>query len=424
MLETVKGWLQAVDGFREAWGAFRRWQLHRDYETRREHYARLAQEAGVVYREAEVIAGIRERLAKRGYTPRKCQGGGIHTFAFVPDLGWHRHLLPDLRELGPVTLFDYVPLGFRVEHFQRGDRNGLTCRQVMNDMMLAALREAHARRSVDWIFVYASGVEISAGTIRRMIEELGIPTVNMCLDDKHSWTGSWMGDHHAGQRDIAPVFDVSWTSARVACEWYLMEGARPIYMPEGFDLSTYRPLPVIQDIPVSFIGGAYGYRPSVVRYLEKHGVHIQCFGRGWGTHFISADEQVNVINRSQVNLGMGGIAYSESLTSVKARDFEVPGTGGGVYLTSFNPDLAQHFVIGEEILCYRSRDEMLELIRHYLARPEVARAVAKRGRERCVREHRWLHRYERLVQILGILGDDGRNKESVANDKRDMYAAR
>jgi len=71
-----------------------------------------------------------------------------------------------------------------------------------------------------------------------------------------------MGDHRAGQIDIGPAFDISWTSARVACEWYMVEGARPIYMPEGCDIATYRPMEVPRDIPVSFIGGAYGFRPG------------------------------------------------------------------------------------------------------------------------------------------------------------------
>jgi spore maturation protein CgeB len=100
---------------------------------------------------------------------------------------------------------------------------------------------------------------------------------------------------------------------------------------------------------------------------------------------------------------MGGIEYSEALTNVKGRDFEIPGTGGGMYLTSFNPDLAQHFDIGNEIVCYRNRDEMVELIRYYLARRDEAEAIARRARERCLREHRWLHRYETMLRVLGVL---------------------
>jgi spore maturation protein CgeB len=91
------------------------------------------------------------------------------------------------------------------------------------------------------------------------------------------------------------------------------------------------------------------------------------------------------------------------LTNVKGRDFEIPGCGGGVYLTSFNPDLAGHFVVGEEILCYRTNDEAVELIRWYGKRPEVAFEIARKARQRCLREHRWLHRYLKVCETLGVL---------------------
>jgi spore maturation protein CgeB len=387
---------------RKGWGAIRSRQLLRDYQARREHYDRLARQQHLVYRESTSSAAIRARLEERRYRPTPRKPGEVHTFAFVPDLSWHRELLTDLRELGPLSLFDYVSLGFSWEAFWKADRAGLAQRRAMNDLVLPALRQAHETRPVDWVFVYASGLEIAADTIGRITAELGIPTVNLCLDDKQTWTGPFMGDHHAGQIGIAPAFDLSWTSARVACEWYLVEGGRPVFMPEGFNAAVYQPRQTGQDIPVSFIGGAYGYRPGVVDYLLRHGVPLHTFGSGWA-HSDWVENIVEIINRSMINLGMGGIGYSESFTNVKGRDFEIPGTGGGVYLTSFNPDLAQSFVVGEEILCYSNREEMLELIRHYLAHPEEARAIAARGRERCLREHRWLHRYQKVLEILGIL---------------------
>jgi hypothetical protein len=392
-------WLQRV------WGAFRQRQLHCEYEARREYYQRVASERGLTYRETDVIAAIRARLAKRGYSPTLREVGGVHTYAFIPRVAWHSALYDDLSELGPVTEFDYGAYGYRYEEFQRCDRVAERRRSEMNDLALSALCEAHAKRPVDWVFVYANGLEVKTELLQTITHKLGIPLVNMCLDDKQSWAGPTLGGQRVGQVNIAAAFDLSWTSARVACEWYLAEGARPIYMPEGFDMATYRPMPVNQDIPVSFIGGAYGFRPSTVLYLKKRGIPLQTFGPGWGTQSIWGDEQVKVINRSVINLGMGGIGYSESLTNVKTRDFEIPGVGGGVYLTSFNPDLAQHFVIGQEMLCYRNRDEMLELIRYYLNRPEESRAIARRGRERCLREHRWLHRYQQVCRILGVLAD-------------------
>lgn len=389
------------------WRTFRCRQLERHYRVRRERYAKAAAEQGLVYDEAATTASVRERLRRRGYSPTPQPLGQVHTFAFVPRIGWHGALYPDLVELGPVTEFDYVAHGFSIERLLRRDQSAAELRSEMNELAIARLREAHARRPVDWVFVYASGLEVLASAIRRITEEFGVPIVNMCLDDKQSWTGPLLGSQRGGQIDIAAQFDLSWTSARVACEWYLVEDARPLYLPEGFDAGTFRPLELHRDIAVSFVGAAYGFRPSAVRFLADCGIHVEAFGSGWKRPPVWGDEQVSVFNRSQINLGMGGIGYSEALTNVKTRDFEIPGTGGGLYLTSFNPDLALHFRVGEEIVCYRHRDEMLELIRYYLRHDDEAKEIAARSRRRALREHRWLHRYERVCKVLGVLESAG-----------------
>lgn len=394
--------------FQMTWGGLKRLRLQQHYVARREHYATEAGRRGLVYRESDTAALVRKRLADRGYSPEVRELGEVHTFAFIPRVGGNPALYPDLHDLGPVTEFDYVALGFTLDELRQVNGDAVRRRGEINARLLSALREAHARQPVDWVFVYANGWEVEAQAVRQITEELGMPVVNMCLDDKQSWTGPVVGNQRPGQVDLAPVFDLSWTSARVACEWYLVEGGRPVYLPEGFDAATYRPMPdVARDIPVSFMGAGYGYRPAVIRHLHKYGIPVQTFGPGWPTGWTWGDEQIRLFNRSVINFGMGGIGYSERLTNVKSRDFEIPGTGGGVYLTSFNPDLAQHFVIGEEILCYSEREEAVELIRYYLNHRDEADAIARRGRERCLTEHRWLHRYQRVLSILGVLaGDD------------------
>jgi hypothetical protein len=295
-------------------------------------------------------------------------------------------------------------LGFGVKELGRADRHAIMRRQAMVERIMPALREAHRRRPVDWVFCYGGGQDTSPRVIATMTEEFGLPTVNMSLDDKQGWAGRWVGDCRTGAADITASFDLFLTSARVACDWHLVEGGRPLYRPPGFDAATFGPRDLPRDIAVSFVGVAYGFRRTLVDYLRRHGVPIQTVGAGWpGSGF--APDPVGVFNRSRINLGMGGIEYSESLTNVKGRDFEVPGAGGGVYLTSYNPDLAQHFEVGQEILCYRNRNEMLELIRYYLTHVDEAEAIARRGRERCLREHRWLHRYMDVLRILGIFGD-------------------
>ena len=384
------------------WAEMRKRQFHDAYRRRREDYARRAEAQGLRYDREQSVVAIRKRIADRGWTVTPRRTGEIHTFCFLPLYSWHPDLLQELQRLGPVTHFDYQTRGYQWADFFYGGEKGREARRRMNAEVMPALRAAHKERPVDLVYVYANGLEIAASTIRAITEELGIPTVNMCLDDKNSWEAQHMGDHRAGQVDIGSSFDLSWTSARVACEWYLVEGARPIYLPEGFNPNVYAPTGVAKDIPISFLGAAYGFRRSMAAYLKRHGVPLRTFGHGWSGDSY-AKSPADVFNRSIINLGNGGISYSDILTNVKGRDFDVPGTGGGMYLTSYNADLAQHFVLGEEIVCYSSRDEMLELIRHYLKHTDEAEAIARRARDRSLREHQWLHRFETICRIVGIL---------------------
>jgi len=388
------------------WTAYRAQQVESEYRARREHYAAAAAERRLVYSEETSRAAVRHRLRARGYTPTPRARGDVHTFACFSSYGWHGHLLPDLRELGPVTHFDYQALGYSAVEFSRADRRSIARLREMSQQILPALRAAHAARPIDWVFFYGGGQEIVPDALRAITEDLGIPIVNISLDDKQGWAGASAAPWRTGAVDLTRHFDLFATSARVACEWHMVEGGRPLYLPEGFDAASYAPRDLPRDLPVSFVGVAYGFRNSVVQTLRAHQIDVRPFGAGWPAGH--ARDAVEVFNRSTINLGMGGVEYSESLTNVKGRDFEIPGTGGGVYLTSYNPDLAQHFIVGEEILCYRNRDEMIELIRYYLARRDEAAAIARRGRERSLREHRWLHRYESMLRTLGIFKDPNR----------------
>jgi hypothetical protein len=384
----------------------RRRQLRADYIRRRERYHQIAQERGFVYDQGSITAAVRARLTARGHRTVQRQVGQVHTFAFIPRDGWHPVLYNDLHVLGQVTEFDFKKYGVSQPELAPSAPGAAVLRERMNARAFDVLREAHAKRPVDWAFLYGNGRQIGRNLVQRIIDELGIPVVTMCLDDKQSWDGALIGDQREGQVDLAAVFDLAWTSARVACEWYLVEGGRPLYLPEGFDQTLYRPLDVERDIPVSFIGDAYGFRPAFVERLRRAGVPLSVFGNGWGTRPVFGEEQVQVINRSSINLGSGGIGYDEHFTNVKTRDFEMPGTGGGIYLTSYSADLAQHYDIGREIICYGSDMELVELIRYYLRHPEEGQEIARRGRQRCLAEHRWLHRYQTVLRVLGVLGSE------------------
>jgi len=388
------------------------------YKDLREHYISLLRSKNTIYDEKLIVKKVREGLMGRKWKSMQKNIGEIHTCLIFRNTQWQNSLLEELKILGPVTVIDYHE-GDIDQIIASEQANWISVREIMHEKTITTVKESHVKNPIDWIFCYFDGRFVLKKTFEYIKNEIGIPTVKMCLDDKNYWDGPFKGGQRLGQVDLAEVFDLSWTTSRTTVGWYIAEGGRGVYLPEGFNPTEHYPTKVDFDIPVSFVGACYGARPLLINFLRKHDIPVQVFGTGWGrmgNGFIKSPNEI--FNRSQINLGCGYIGHSMKLTNVKGRDFDIPGAGGGVYLTTFNSDLAQHFHIGKEILCYHSFDECLELIRYYLDRPDECRAIARRARERCLREHRWLHRYIEICQILGILDDGVAPTDMVAQTEK------
>lgn len=382
-------------------------RLHQEYHQRREKYQELREKSQInSFRGDKIISLKLYFKSSKRWQLRTKNLGEIHTFAIVRRKTWEVGLINELESLGKVTVFDFYERGFD-ESIQVSKKMWLRKREEENKAIIEELEKTYKMDPVDWVYCYFDGKFILKSTIETIKNTMNLPIVNMCLDDKHSWDGYKLGNQMSGQIDLAGAFDLSWTSSRIAVDWYNLEGGCGTYLPEGFNPREYHPTGCNFDIPVSFVGACYGARPLLVNYLIKHGIPIKVFGSGWGKIGEGYAKSLNeIFNSSQINLGCGYIGHSGHLTNVKGRDFDIPGSGGGVYLTTFNSDLAQHFQIGKEILCYNSFEECLELIRYYLDRPDECRTIARRAHERCLKEHRWLNRYIYICQLLGILNEN------------------
>ncbi|MEK0326837.1 MAG: glycosyltransferase, partial [Nitrosopumilus sp.] len=62
--------------------------------------------------------------------------------------------------------------------------------------------------------------------------------------------------------------------------------------------------------------------------------------------------------------------------------------------------LATHYEDREEIVFYRSRDEMHSLINYYLRQPEERQRIALAGYERTIKEHTYIHRCKKLIDVV------------------------
>ncbi|WP_247887246.1 glycosyltransferase [Azospirillum sp. SYSU D00513] len=103
---------------------------------------------------------------------------------------------------------------------------------------------------------------------------------------------------------------------------------------------------------------------------------------------------------SMAALGPDGRIYDiAGAESANMRLFEA--TGSGAFLLTHHYDnLEEYFRIGEEIETFHTEGEMFEKICYYLDRPEERRAIAERGRMRCLAEHGISHRIHAFDEIV------------------------
>lgn len=273
----------------------------------------------------------------------------------------------------------------------RIDLSGVPDTERIDEVLLRGVSKAVSEGGVDVLFTYLSAEHVAPETIAE-IGRRGILTVNMSLDDDIAFRS------HAA---VAPVFDVSWTSHRSACESYLLAGGRPLWLPEGASPTLFRRLDLERDKKVSFIGARYGMRPRYVHHLARKGVDVECYGQGWDRGFIDFNTMNEVINRSEINLGFAGRSFSARVTKLKMRDFEVP-MAGGLYLTQHVDELADYFELGSEIVTYRTKEDLVEQIDRLLSSPKDAEEIRRAGEQRARRDHRWEQRFAELFAIAGL----------------------
>jgi spore maturation protein CgeB len=374
------------------------------YRRRRERYDAAARARGLLYRPERVMERTRDRLQRVGVeVRRRSQSEPVHTLGYVPMHSWHAQLLPPIAAMGHLSNYDYTAHGLDYWKLLEHDPAAFAARKRVGEELEAYARQVSRERPVDMIFVYATGLEILAPTLARVREITGAPIVTMCLDDKQSWeTDELYGGHPAGQIGLASVSDLAWTSARVACEWYMVEGSNPIFLAEGGSPSLFAPAPdgQEQDLDACFIGQCYGFRGRFIGELRRAGVAVEAFGPGWPNGRLADDQMVTTMQRSRVILGLGGIGWSEQLKNVKGRDFDAPLVGA--YATSHNPDLAPFFSIGHEIATFSNVDEAVDVLRELVRDDDRRAALREAGRRRCLREHTWEARFRQIARTLGI----------------------
>lgn len=189
-------------------------------------------------------------------------------------------------------------------------------------------------------------------------------------------------------------------------------GVAAEYFRIGFDTRVLELLgDVEQDIDASFVGGIsrhHGKALPMLEYLARS-TPIEFFGYGAGSLSRSSPivarhhgevwglDMYRALARSRVTLNRH-INVAENNAN-NMRLYEATGVGA-LLITDRKDNLGELFEVGKEVVAYSSPEEAAELIRYYIANPEEARAIARAGQARTLRDHTYQRRMEELVPVL------------------------
>ncbi len=300
--------------------------------------------------------------------------------------------------ISKFSLFNY---GDFIKTYRSKQPSSLLLPEFLANAFLDHIKEIQKKESIHLAFFYAAG-EFLPNFLFEKLHDQGIWTVLLGLDDKQQLVGPSAGKAPTPQLNAAQQTDLYWGTWRGSLDRLVSLGVRPFYAPCGADPTIFRPLSLKRDIDVLWLGRGYGPRYDLVRFLRKKlkpGISVVAHGPGWPGGSVPFEKMLTLYSRSKIILGMGGVGQTDAFKHLKARDFEVP-MAGGLYLTSFNPELADYYDIGREILCYSSPIECLDVITWILERDTIAESIRKRARLKSEQQHTWEKRIGSILQLL------------------------
>jgi spore maturation protein CgeB len=157
---------------------------------------------------------------------------------------------------------------------------------------------------------------------------------------------------------------------------------------------------------VTFVGQPHGNRRRVVNYLQRRGVAVETYGQGWPSGRVSQEEMIRLFNASKVNLNLSNSSWNihtlfRGRQQIKGRNFEIPGCGGFL-MTNYADGLERYFRLGEEVVCFTNKRDLLEKINYYCTHDDEREEIARKGYERTLAEHTYQRRFNALFDAMGF----------------------
>lgn len=300
-------------------------------------------------------------------------------------------------------------------------------RKKMNRLLLEKVSEVQPQLCFFVLFTD----EIDKRTIQQISESGTVRTINWFCDDH------WRFDNFS--KFYAPYFHWVVTTDKGSVEKYKKMGCQQVIRSQwACNHFLYRPQKSATAHAVTFVGRAHSTRRKVLGQLAARGLDVECWGRGWNRGRVGDDDMLSVFSGSKVNLNfaessvvagwkpfvkiflkrradgslrmnslpemLGSLSFGRqgARSQIKGRNFEIPGTGGFL-LTQYVDGLEEYYRLDEEVVVFRSVDELVEKAKYYLMHDAEREAIRSAGYARTIQEHTYEQRFNQIFRTIGLI---------------------
>jgi spore maturation protein CgeB len=264
-----------------------------------------------------------------------------------------------------------------------------------------------------FIFI-VKGDTVFPHTIRRLKDKLKIPCISYQWDDPfYASEGQSLIDECRGKNFINGMME--YDHIFVFDQYYVDEikkrGCTKVnYLPLATDDEVFRKVPleeserIIYGYDVCFVGAPCRERLEIFNSLN--GFNVGVFGDKWnryrhrmkGNYFKGEAYGEKVLKLYAASKIILNIHHPQSVYGLNTRTFDIPSCGA-FEIVDYKEGLQDLFDIGKEIVCYRSVDELRDLIRYYLAHPEERKRIVEQGYARVKGQHTWYQRMKEVIKV-------------------------
>lgn len=187
----------------------------------------------------------------------------------------------------------------------------------------------------------------------------------------------------------------SCTALDMAEEWG-KNGANCFYMVQGLDEQIFRPVKPVKryKADISLIGTKTPQRDHYKQLLETEGYKVKFYGRGYSDKEVLDKEFSKVCSSSKYMLSI------DSIAGIHTKYFSnrlVRYLGCGACTFHYEPTgTLECFVDREDLLYFKSEEELLDKLKHIEADKENAYDVAMNGMAKVLNDYTW----DKLMWVL------------------------